>query len=352
MARTLLEPGQDWLREGAVDAREKGFSLVELMIAMVVTLIITGAVFQLVSAGNTAFRKEPALADRQQNIRMALDLISQDVFQAGYGLPTMGQAFTDELNGVGPGGSGGENTDELELFRATECPTLTVCPLNSEPTKSVQTVEKFSECYSFPAVVLMGNDSEWDLRWAKEPGAGESAKKCNDDESGSKHGHAVFPPGKSPLNPSGGFTDFDNPPTYMMLGQAIRYRINVDADGTPNLERSAAGGQDDPDGNSTWQIIARGVEDLQVEYENATGWHDTPGTIDCSGPTGCTAPTQADYDRLIRRVRVRLSARVMEGGQFAGESTSAVGSALRGQLRTEVAPRAAMATLGSFKGEL
>jgi prepilin-type N-terminal cleavage/methylation domain-containing protein len=357
-----------------VESREKGFSLIELMVAMVVTLIISGAVFQLVTAGQSAFKKEPAVADRQQNIRMAMDILSQDLFQAGYGMPSFAQAFTNELDGIGPMGSGGEKTDELEIFRASECPPLTVCQPSSEAGKSITTAQTFTACYHFPAMVLMGNDKEWDLRWAKEPGKGEVGSKCDGtgNDNDGRSGHVNFPPGQAPvLNPTGSFTDWQQLPTYMMVGMAIRYRINVDANGVPNFERSEAGGQDDLDGNSTWQIIARGVEDFQVDYMNAAGWSSTPGTIDCSttsggggggggggGTTtwGCSNPSQADYDRLIRRVRVRLSARTTEGGPMAGETASealpTIHNAIRGQLVTEVAPRPATNALQMFNGTL
>jgi prepilin-type N-terminal cleavage/methylation domain-containing protein len=336
---------------------ERGFSMVELLVAMTATLVVTGAVYGLVVAGNSAFRREPALADRQQNIRVAMDIIGHDLFRAGYGLPAFAQAFTDGLNGIGPMGSGGQATDELEIFSAADCPQLKVCPLNSDPSKSIQTIELFPECYRLPAVVLMGNDTEWDERWAKEPADPGSAKQCTEDDvGGTKHGHAVFPPGSDPLNPSGGFTDFVNPPTYMNLGLAIRYRIHPEADGTPSLERSEYGGEEDLDGNSTWQIIARGIEDLQVDYMNAAGWQVTPGAVDCGGATGCTSPGAADYDRLIRRVRVRLSARVTEGGPMTGETASAalpnIHNAVRGELVTEVAPRGANTTLQIRAGEL
>ena len=36
-----------------------GFSLIELTIAMVVTLIVSGAIFGLLTGGKTAFRREP-----------------------------------------------------------------------------------------------------------------------------------------------------------------------------------------------------------------------------------------------------------------------------------------------------
>ena len=215
--------------------RERGFSLIELLVAMVATLIITGAVFQLVTAGNSAFRREPAMADRQQNIRVGLDLISQDVFKAGYGIPQFAQVFTDALNGVGPMGSGGENTDILELFRSLECPHLTVCPVAGNAGKSVTTREAFSACYQFPALVIVADQCTWGMRWAdKDLGAGH----CDGAPPGaSEGGHVAFAPGQAPVvNPTGGFGTFA--PEYMLVGEAVRYRINLDADGVPNLERS------------------------------------------------------------------------------------------------------------------
>ncbi len=334
--------------------REKGFSLIELVVAMAVTLIITGAVFQLVTAGKSAFRREPELSDRQQNIRSAMDLISQDIFRAGYGVPQFAQVFTNDLNGTGQMGSGGASTDVLEIFMASECPPLSVCPISGQAGKSVTTRELFSSCYKLPALVILGDQQTWGLRWAEAPGSGTSNPKCEDSPPGTKGGHAVFPPGKAPLvNPTGGFGGWQ--PQYMLVGQAVRYRINMGADGVHNLERSTAGGLNDLDGNSTWEIIGRGVEDLQVQYENGivtsgSAWHDTPGTITCGA--NCTAPTAADYNTLVRRVRVRLSARATGGGRFAGETTSAVGTAVRGQLVNEIAPRAAQATLATAHGDM
>lgn len=329
-----------------------GFSMIELVIAMAVTLVISAAIFQLLSAGGTAFRREPAMADRQQSIRVAMDIIAQDVYRAGYGLPQFAQAFTDGLDGIGPMGPGGANTDELEIFAAAECPVLSVC--DSSGVQAV-TFQPLSPCYTFPALVILGDDSCWGMRFAEKPGGGCTAS-CGGG-GGCKNGHVTFPPGQAPLvNPPGGFKTWE--PDWMLVGQAIRYRINIDADGTPNLERSTAGGQDIPGpggGVSSWQVLAGGVEDLQVEYLNAAGWQDIPGAVSCaSATTACGDTCQAvatDFDTLIRRVKVTLSARALEPN-LQGQTTSAVGNAPRGQLVTEVAPRPAQATLGAQMGEI
>ncbi len=311
----------------------RGFSLIELLVAMTVTLIVSGAVYGLLTAGKTAFRREPALTDRQQNIRVAMDLISRDVLRAGFGLPELAQVFTQDLDGVGPLGPENEESDELEIIAASDCPPLHVC---KQSGSSIDTLEIPSSCYSLPSLVLAGNSQgNWGVYWAEQPGGpGGGNNACQDQYE--KNGHLVFPHGQnSEWNPPGGlpFTA-----QWIMLGSVVRYRINVDAEGVPNLERSNFGNKANPGGQDPWEIVARGIEDLQLEYENAAGWSGSAGLV-------------SNNNTIIRRVRVRLSARALEAN-LQGQTTSAVGDAARGQLVTEVAPRAAAITLGLAKGEL
>lgn len=339
------------MRRRDMNVGQRGFSMVELVIAMTVTLIISAAIFQLISAGQTAFRKEPSMAERQQSIRMGMDIISQDLYKAGYGFPQFAQVFTDNLDGIGPLGPRGDDTDEIEIFLASDCPPKQVC---DSPGTTITTFEEFGACENFPSLVILGNETEFGVFWADAPGKGSSAS-CGaggggkggggGGGGGSRNGHAVLPHGKSKFhNPPGG-VPWD--PEWLLVGSVIRYRINLEADGTPNLERSTFGGED-VGGQSSWQIIARGVEDLQVEYLNGVDWQDTPGLITCG--MSCANPTAADFDTIIRRVRVRLSARALDPN-LTGQSTSAVGNAPRGQLVTEIAPRAAIASVGMFRGE-
>ena len=64
---------------------QAGFSLLELMVAMVVTLIVTGAIYGLLAGGQSAFRREPQLSERQQNTRLAMSLLEQDIGAGGSG---------------------------------------------------------------------------------------------------------------------------------------------------------------------------------------------------------------------------------------------------------------------------
>ena len=313
-----------------MESREKGFSLVELMVAMVVTLIISGAVFQLVTAGQSAFRREPAMSDRQQNIRMALDTISQDIYKAGFGVPDYAQVFTSALNGKGVDGSGGQKSDLLELVVAAECGELTVCGVSG---KELFTLEALNSCFVPPATVITSCDTgtncpTFDVYWASQKsGAGTCGK-----------GHIDLTTQYSVLTPPGGANKTITP-QWLLVGNIVRYRINPGADGIPNLERSAFGGAKDAAGNDTWQILARGVEDLQVQYQRAAGWFDEPGTT-------------SDINTLVRRVHVTLSARSTEQNLAGQTKSPAGGNAVRGQLEVAVAPRAAMTVLGMATGQL
>src|SRR5215813_1167730 len=96
--------------------RAAGFSLIELLIAMTLTLVISGAIFGLLTMGQGAFRREPELTERQQNLRAAMAMITRDLTSAGVGLPPLAQVFRPGLAGIGPLGAGGAATDEIQML--------------------------------------------------------------------------------------------------------------------------------------------------------------------------------------------------------------------------------------------
>jgi prepilin-type N-terminal cleavage/methylation domain-containing protein len=68
----------------------RGFSLVELMIAMVIGLVVMGAATSLFKTGMDATMMITEQAEMQQNVRAAVNLISKDISMAGAGLPAGG----------------------------------------------------------------------------------------------------------------------------------------------------------------------------------------------------------------------------------------------------------------------
>jgi type IV pilus assembly protein PilW len=62
----------------------RGFSLIELMVALVIALIITIGVVQIFSANRASYQLDEALARAQENGRFAMEFLSQEIRVAGY----------------------------------------------------------------------------------------------------------------------------------------------------------------------------------------------------------------------------------------------------------------------------
>ena len=76
---------------------ESGFSMMELMIAMVIFLIITGSVYGLLQVGRVDRNRSSNRADIMKNARAALHLIGRDALNAGFGFHKSGAIVPDNL---------------------------------------------------------------------------------------------------------------------------------------------------------------------------------------------------------------------------------------------------------------
>jgi type IV pilus assembly protein PilW len=63
----------------------KGFTLIELMIAMAVGLVLIAAVYSVFILQNKELNKQEQIAVMQDNARMAMDMMSKEIMLAGYG---------------------------------------------------------------------------------------------------------------------------------------------------------------------------------------------------------------------------------------------------------------------------
>lgn len=64
--------------------RQRGLSLVELMIAITLGLIVLTALLTLFSANNRSFRQTDAISQMQDSARFALDTLARDISMAGF----------------------------------------------------------------------------------------------------------------------------------------------------------------------------------------------------------------------------------------------------------------------------
>jgi prepilin-type N-terminal cleavage/methylation domain-containing protein len=356
---------------------EGGFSLIELIVAMTVTLIVSGAIYGLLTSGSNAFRREPEVADRQQNIRVAMDLVSRDVFNAGAALPTFAQVFSradpvggdctdaEGMNGCGvtgtlgpdaandrapgDGGDPSENTDVLELVSIDEqCPLQTVCTAASLGGAAglFVTKESVPACLPLPGLVLLADESAFSVQPAQAVTVAPAACPTGNAANNGNLDLAAFVPPWQP-SPALGATG-----VFLYRARVVRYRIAPGTDPqdtAPALWRSESGryatdgsavaepgeaGFPGPD--SPWELVARGIEDLQIEYRAGDGVWRNHAPI--------SVPN--DWTSLVREVRISLSARAT-AANLAGQRTAGGGApdAVRGQLVSVVAPRAAFSEL-------
>lgn len=307
-----------------------GFSLIELIAAMAITMIVSGSIYGLIANSQNAFRRDPEISERQQNVRVAIDRIRRDLTVAGMGLSSFTQVFTDALDNTGAPAfpsviASGENSDILEFYGNDGlCPDAQADSSNPTSGDNINTVGQIPDCYPEPGLVFV-----LFVDGGLKKGWGHNIHAAN---------HMLnIPRGQQPgWSEIRGPANLTNPsvPARLINASFYRYAIGADVDGQPGLYRTTTGGIDnatgavdtDPPGVG-WTLLARGVEDLQVQYKTGAGtWAGGPGTV-----------TSPDYSTIVRQVRVTLSARTT-GGAGTGND----GKVIRGRMTTVVVPRAAL----------
>jgi len=91
----------------------RGFSLVELVVAMAIMLSVTATAFMLMVPSQATFSSQTEVADMQQRLRVASDTLSQILIAAGVGAYAAGDggALINLFAPVLPYRSGGANPD-------------------------------------------------------------------------------------------------------------------------------------------------------------------------------------------------------------------------------------------------
>ena len=77
----------------SAESKARGFSLVEMLIAIALGLVVLAATTQLFKSGMDATVLVSQSSEMQQNVRSTLNLIAKDVSMAGSGLPSGGLAL-------------------------------------------------------------------------------------------------------------------------------------------------------------------------------------------------------------------------------------------------------------------
>lgn len=96
-------------RVGRVSTRPHGFTLIELMIAMLLGLIVIAGVVSVFLGTQQSYRANVALGDVQDGSRVAFDMMSRDIRDAGLtGCYSSGVANVANVLNTGPNGTGAD----------------------------------------------------------------------------------------------------------------------------------------------------------------------------------------------------------------------------------------------------
>jgi Tfp pilus assembly protein PilW len=289
--------------------RESGFSLLELTVAMLLTVGIMGAVFALMNSNQEVYVSESNVTDMNQNVRVAMDLLTRDIQSAGMGLPRTNGSFAAIFYKDGANGGMDSmmilNGDpyapaaDVKTYTAGSSEFLCLQPSGLKATgsgsnlqftytgandqtktiyKSYANDPRFYICYDEKRAMIMSLSSN-----ATITGVGSNQRVRLVYNSGSyKNPPTMFGSTLDTAQP-----DYNNA-KIAMLGSMIGYRVNAQ---TRELERS--------EDLTNWYSVARGITGFQVEYR----------VISKNGANFVESMASAPTDReSIRSVVVKLSA--------------------------------------------
>lgn len=115
----------------------KGFTLVEVLLAALITLTVAGVVFRFLAPAHRAFQSQPEQSDLQQRLRVSVDTLTRDLVMAGAGAdrgPAFG-ALTSMIAPILPYRAFGDTPDSArEVFFRRDAISFIYVPSTASQT--------------------------------------------------------------------------------------------------------------------------------------------------------------------------------------------------------------------------
>ncbi len=308
----------------------KGLTLVELLVALVLTAIVGAALYQGLINQSKNFYLQDQMAEAQQNARIAMDAILKDLRSAGYGMGYIAKdADQTAVN------------DQGVLFGTRQLPTTVNIVTNNDPAHNGADVLYIRRGDSTPFTILKFNPHPhhgdwWMLFIGVDPDmvfvpfvAGDFVLLMDADKHEFR-AMKVMDKGKTDVGDPVGKNKTKI--SLMAYPNAFFSDCGVCADGDNDETRCRSSGYTDYSGGTvtklleiayyiqnihddtlgadvpclmksvndqTAQLVARGIEDLQIAYQDSAGLWYRDGTRALDPPTPGN----------VRNVRVNLVAR-------------------------------------------
>ena len=311
---------------------ERGFSVVEILIALAISMLVMSSVFLLLQRGQETFQREPEVAAMNGNTRSALDRLTEDLMVAGFQTPPSTAVLWSDGGGNAPDALTVLYSDpDVPVARPKGCKEPcgttvgTGATLSLDPGTFSYQPPDFEQAFAegMTLVALQGANGDpacenvapgilffeimGEPTCSGSGGLGRGAGACGTLNL------SIRPSTSSGLSLPSGF-ESDVMVDCAVVGRfhVVQYRVHPAQ--SPSLERR------DLALNEPWSSVAANIENLQVQYVQGLSedFLDAP-----SAP-----PQESDPSSWLTRVRVTVSGRSesanLQGGSsgvFAAEDT-------------------------------
>lgn len=147
----------------------KGFTLIELMIALVILSIVIAGIYSIFNTQHKSYIVQEQVVDSQQNVRIAMNMISRDIRNAGAGIALLcGATATEGLGSViqpNDGGADGPDSITVTTFFLSPVKTITTAAVNQAATFPIEDITGWAagqsgiiaDCSVNPAIFTIFN---------------------------------------------------------------------------------------------------------------------------------------------------------------------------------------------------
>ncbi len=238
------ETSTDFFRKN-VTSNNRGFSLVELMVVVVISTFILAAAFSVFTSQYRSWMVRTQVSEMQDNARTAAEIMAKELRMAGFGKPEGAvNGFAEAINASNNGTNGSDSITVVTAYRQVS--TLAVAASKGDSTITLQSDDDAARFDgSTRRYIYLDGVSEHDNYQVTEVSGSDltlSSGLVRDYVSGS----------------------------LVFIVRTLTYSLDFTDPKHPALRRS-----DNTGGNA--QLIAENIEDLQLAYEDGDGnWHNDP----------------------------------------------------------------------------
>ncbi|MCR6626716.1 MAG: prepilin-type N-terminal cleavage/methylation domain-containing protein [Pseudoxanthomonas sp.] len=268
--------------------RLSGFSLIELMVALVLGLLVAGAALAILQSNQATYRSNEGLNRVQENARIAFELMSRDIRAAGGTACSnfsVVEGASTEANTFRTAPVTGSAT-QLQVISGDDTAYRVVSSTSSSVTLDPDELETAEDAFDVGDVLLLCNARKTHLVRA-------------DSVGGMTVGFAALPENYNPTE------DEFAPPAAVVLSRLrdVQWFVAANGRGGSSLFVSRSGGPREE--------VAEGIQDLAFEYLEA-------------GNNAYSAAPGNWIDVIAVRITMTLAGQDIDGEAFTRQASNVV----------------------------